>query len=50
MGGEGGEAVVVFTGSFIHLATGFTERGAGRVFEELRDEGRARMADRFVCF
>jgi NAD(P)-dependent dehydrogenase (short-subunit alcohol dehydrogenase family) len=50
MGGEGGEAVVVFTGSFMHWATGFPERGAERVFEELRDEGRARMADRFVCF
>jgi retinol dehydrogenase 12 len=46
--GSGREAVVVFTGSFMHWVTGFPERAAERVFEELRDEGRARMADRFV--
>jgi NAD(P)-dependent dehydrogenase (short-subunit alcohol dehydrogenase family) len=48
VGGGGGQAVVVFTGSFMHWVTGFPEREAERVFEELRDEGRARMADRFV--
>lgn len=46
--GSGGEAVVTFTGSFMHWVTGFRERGAERVFEELADPGRAKMGDRCV--
>lgn len=40
--------VLSFTGSFVHYVTEFPERNAPNIFEELADEGKANMADRYV--
>ncbi|EXL74904.1 hypothetical protein FOPG_10017 [Fusarium oxysporum f. sp. conglutinans race 2 54008] len=39
--------VLSFTGSFVHYVTEFPERNAPNIFEDLADEGKARMADRY---
>lgn len=43
----GTRGVMSFTGSFVHHLTKFPERRAGNVFEELRDEARSDMRDRY---
>lgn len=40
------EAVLTFTGSFVHLMTEFPERKSEKIFEALADEKTARMRDR----
>lgn len=44
------EAVLTFTGSFVHLLTDFPERKNENIFEALADEKTARMSDRYVVF
>lgn len=41
------KGILTFTGSFVHHLTMFPERRAGNVFEELRDEKRSDMRDRY---
>ncbi|RBQ77232.1 hypothetical protein FVER14953_06506 [Fusarium verticillioides] len=39
--------VLSFTGSFVHYVTGYLERNAPSIFEELADEDKATMTDRY---
>ncbi|KAL6401671.1 hypothetical protein AUP68_15549 [Ilyonectria robusta] len=44
---HGKHGVLSFTGSFVHHVTEFPERNAPNIFEELANEAKARMADRY---
>ncbi|KAK2609684.1 hypothetical protein N8I77_003174 [Diaporthe amygdali] len=41
------EVVLTFTGSFVHYMTDFPERNRESIFQELADEKKARMPDRY---